>query len=172
MARSTSAWQHLRAALALPFVVTVVVPTALLVLVGPGRTTDTWIPSWAARLLGAPLLVAGLAMIVATVRLFARLGDGTLAPWDPTRRLVVAGPYRYVRNPMITGVFAVLLAESLLFTSVTILLYSGGFAIVNIVYMRVSEEPGLRRRFGTDYETYAANVRAWLPRRTPWQPPR
>jgi protein-S-isoprenylcysteine O-methyltransferase Ste14 len=38
------------------------------------------------------------------------------------------------------------------------------------VYMPLVEEPGLKRRFGEDYETYAANVPRWLPRLRPWEP--
>jgi protein-S-isoprenylcysteine O-methyltransferase Ste14 len=63
--------------------------------------------------LGGLLCAAGLAMLVWTVSLFVRVGRGTLAPWDPTRRLVVAGPYTRVRNPMITGVFGVIAGEAI-----------------------------------------------------------
>jgi protein-S-isoprenylcysteine O-methyltransferase Ste14 len=62
-------------------------------------------------LIGVALIAAGLALWLWTLRLFIRIGEGTLAPWDPTRRLVVEGPYRRVRNPMITAVLAVLLGE-------------------------------------------------------------
>ncbi len=170
MADNPSTWQHARAILQLPLVVTVVVPTCLLLL-GRGREPDPWLPPWISWLLGAALLLAGLSLIVTTVRLFARLGGGTLAPWDPPTRLVVAGPYRHVRNPMITGVFAVLLAESVLFSSIALLLWFCGFVIANLLYMHVSEEPALRRRFGADYDAYADNVPAWIPRRTAWIPP-
>ncbi len=163
MTHNPSAWRHVRAILQLPFVVTVVVPLCLLLL-GPASGSTSWI--W--RLLGLALILAGLTLIVTTVRLLARSGGGTLAPWDHTVRLVVAGPYRYVRNPMITGVFAVLLGESLLFGSTALLLWFGGFVLVNVAYIRLSEEPGLRRRFGKDYDVYAANVPAWFPRPTAW----
>ena len=163
MTHHPSPWRHVRAILQLPFVVTVVVPAGLLLLGHRSGST-----SWIWRLLGLALILAGLTLIVTTVRLFVRLGGGTLAPWDHTVRLVVAGPYRYVRNPMITGVFAVLLGESLLFGSAALLLWFGGFVLVNVVYIRLSEEPGLRRRFGKDYDVYAANVPAWFPRPTAW----
>ena len=73
---------------------------------------------------GAALVTVGLGLFYRTVSLFAAVGRGTLAPWDPTRRLVVRGPYRHVRNPMITGVLSVLLGEGLVFGSVSILVAS------------------------------------------------
>lgn len=166
MPQRTFGWRQARAVLLLPVVVTVVVPTCLLLL----TEATLPVPAWLAWPVGIALLLAGLALIVSCVRLFARLGRGTLAPWDPPTRLVVAGPYRYVRNPMITGVFAVLLAESLLLDSTAVFWWFAGFVLVNLTYVRLSEEPALRRRFGADYEVYADNVRAWIPRPSPWRP--
>lgn len=103
-----------------------------------------------------------------TIRLFVSQGRGTLAPWDPTSRLVVAGPYRHVRNPMISGVLCVLLGEAALFGSAPLVLWFGIVLGVNAVYMPLVEEPGLVRRFGADYESYRAHVPRWLPRLTPW----
>ena len=60
----------------------------------------------------AVVAAAGLAMLVWTVTLFVRVGRGTLAPWDPTRRLVARGPYARVRNPMISGVLAIIVGEA------------------------------------------------------------
>jgi protein-S-isoprenylcysteine O-methyltransferase Ste14 len=96
--------------------------------------------------------------------LFARVGEGTLAPWDPTRKLVVRGPYRHVRNPMITGVLAILLGEAALFGSWPLLVWAFGFFALNAIYMPLVEEPGLVRRFGDDYVRYRRNVPRWLPR--------
>src|SRR5437879_1577441 len=73
--------------------------------------------------LGLALIGAGLTLMVRTISLLATVGKGTLAPWDPTRRLVVRGPYRRVRNPMISGVMAVLLGEAALLGSPSLLLW-------------------------------------------------
>jgi protein-S-isoprenylcysteine O-methyltransferase Ste14 len=145
--------------------VTIAVPLAILVL-GDGPSF-----SWPRAVAGGVLIAGGVAMWAWTVRLFARLGRGTLAPWDPTERLVVEGPYRHVRNPMITAVLAVLLGEALLFGSMSILLFAAGFVVVNWAYFVLSEEPGLERRFGEEYRAYRDAVPRWLPRRTPWAPP-
>lgn len=165
-----SARRHLVAIAQLPFMVTVVVPIGLLFL-ERNRASERWLPLWISAVAAGVLLALGLTLFVSTLRLFGTQGAGTLAPWDPTTRLVVAGPYRYVRNPMITGVFAVLLAEAVLFSSPALMLWFFGFVIGNVVYMRLSEEPGLRQRFGPAYDTYADNVPAWIPRTTPWDPP-
>lgn len=158
-----SAWRHARAIVLLPGTVAVVVPAVVLI-AGDGSDLD------APRVvLGAPLLVAGFAMWVWTVRLFARIGRGTLAPWDPTQRLVVAGPYAHVRNPMITGVLALLLGEALIFGSVAIAIWAAVFAVTNHAFFLAYEEPAVERRFGEDYRRYKENVPRWIPRRAPWR---
>ena len=92
------------------------------------------------------------------------MGRGTLAPWYPPERLVVRGPYRYVRNPMITGVVSVLLGEAALFASPAVLAWAGFVFALNAVYFPLIEEPDLRSRFGSDYDAYAASTPRWLPR--------
>jgi protein-S-isoprenylcysteine O-methyltransferase Ste14 len=157
-----SVWRHLLAVGLLPFTVAVVVP--VIVLWRNGADPGTW----ALALAGLVLIALGLALVAWTVTLFARIGRGTLAPWDPTSRLVVAGPYRHVRNPMISGVLAVLLGEAAVFASMPLLLWFATVFLVNAVYFPLVEEPGLRRRFGDEYEAYRANVPRWIPRRRPW----
>jgi protein-S-isoprenylcysteine O-methyltransferase Ste14 len=122
-------------------------------------------------LLGLALIGTGFALWLWTVRLFSRIGKGTLAPWDPTQRLVVEGPYRHVRNPMISAVLAVLAGEAALFGSLPLLVWCAAFFTGNAVFFRRYEEPGLERRFGEDYRAYKRNVPRWLPRRTAWTPP-
>jgi protein-S-isoprenylcysteine O-methyltransferase Ste14 len=143
-------------------VVTIVVP--VLILRGDAPALGWW------SIFGALLIAAGFAMWAWTVRLFARIGRGTLAPWDPTRRLVVAGPYRYVRNPMISAVVAVLLGEAIFFGSAALAIWCGLFFAVNALGFLVYEEPGLEQRFGEPYREYKRNVPRWIPRRTPWAP--
>lgn len=155
-----SAWRHVRAIALLPGMVTVVVPAILI-----ARNGTDFDPVRAA--LGAPFVAGGFAMWVWTVRLFARIGKGTLAPWDPTERLVVEGPYAHVRNPMITGVLAVLLGEALVLGSPTIAIWAGVFALVNHVFFLAYEEPSVERRFGDEYRRYKENVPRWIPRRGP-----
>lgn len=117
---------------------------------------------------GAVVFAAGLTLFSWCVALFARVGRGTLAPWDPTQRLVAVGPYRHVRNPMITGVATMLAGEALVSGSRLIALWLVAFVIINHAYFLLSEEPGLVRRFGLGYEEYRAAVPRWIPRIRPW----
>ena len=111
----------------------------------------------------------GLWFLIATISLFIRHGKGTLAPWDPTTRLIITGPYAYVRNPMITGVLTVLLGEAFVFHSMRILVWCLLFLGINTAYFILSEEPGMERRFGQAYREYRSNVPRWIPRLTPWK---
>jgi protein-S-isoprenylcysteine O-methyltransferase Ste14 len=169
-----SLWRHLRAIGLLPVMGTLVVPGAIL-LIGDDPVNVGWgLPSGLAVLavlLGVALIAIGLLLMVRTVRLFASIGQGTLAPWDPTSHLVVQGPYRHVRNPMISGVLFILLGEAALLGSVALLIWAAGFFAVNAVYMPLVEERGLRRRFGEEYDVYRANVPPWLPRLRAWTEP-
>jgi protein-S-isoprenylcysteine O-methyltransferase Ste14 len=105
-----------------------------------------------------------------TILTFIRIGRGTLAPWSPTRKLVVGGMYAYVRNPMILGVITVLVGESLMLSSVGILTWAILVFLINTVYFVFSEEPGLEKRFGEEYREYKRDVPRWIPRRKPWRP--
>ena len=117
---------------------------------------------------GLMCLAAGVALFGLCLRRFAGEGQGTLAPWDPPRVLVVRGPYRYVRNPMITGVIVVLLGEALVLRSFPMLGWASLFTLLNLVYIPLVEEPDLERRFGESYRRYCANVPRIVPRATPW----
>jgi protein-S-isoprenylcysteine O-methyltransferase Ste14 len=125
--------------------------------------------SYAQVALGSLFICFGLFLMAWTVRLFRRIGKGTLAPWDPTQRLVIVGPYAHTRNPMIAGVLSVLLGEGILCGSLAILAWTFLFFLVNTLYFKLSEEPGLLKRFGDEYATYRANVPMWLPRLKPWR---
>ena len=164
------AWRVARAVLALPFAVTVLVPALI---VGIGGASIGWGLDGGAQalavVLGGLLIAAGLVLWAATVRLFASIGGGTLAPWDPPERLVVRGPYRHLRHPMISGVVAGACRRgagprdgrgS----------RSGGRSSLpsNAIFLAKVEEPALVRRFGADYERYMANVNRWLPRVRGW----
>ena len=163
--------RHLAAILLLPFVMTVIVPRWIL---SAWEASDTRWPVGSdleatGRVLGALLLIAGFALFAWCVSLFARVGRGTLAPWDPTRRLVAVGPYRYVRNPMISGVAMILAGEALFFGSRYLAGWLCVFALFNHAYFLVVEEPGLLRRFGVYYAEYRAAVPRWIPRLRPWR---
>jgi len=159
--------RHLLSIALLPFLVVVIVPGALLEGSDEVRPADHWwlpLRSFA----GVILFVWGFAFFAWCVSLFARVGRGTLAPWDPTRHLVVTGPYRYVRNPMISGVALMLLGEAVVWGSRAVGLWAASFLAINHLYFVLSEEPGLARRFGQEYRTYKAAVPRWIPRLRPW----
>lgn len=152
----------------LPLTAAGVVPAVLLARIGWAPALASVHPARAAA--GALVAAAGLAMLVWTVTLFIRVGRGTLAPWDPTRRLVVRGPYAHVRNPMITGVLTILIGQAIAFGAWPLWEWAAAFLVINHVYFVASEEPGLRRRFGAEYDEYKQNVPRWMPRVRPWHP--
>lgn len=160
----SATFRHTLAILALPFVVVAVIPAWL---VRAFAATDSrWDGpmAWAGGALGILSVLAGFGLFAWCVSLFARVGQGTLAPWDPTQKLVAAGPYRYVRNPMISGVALMLVGQALIRGSWVIALWAGTFILINHIYFVLSEEPGLERRFGESYRAYKANVPRWVPR--------
>jgi protein-S-isoprenylcysteine O-methyltransferase Ste14 len=124
------------------------------------------------KITGGVLLLAGLTLFIYTVFLFKTIGKGTLAPWSPKQKLVISGPYRYCRNPMITGVLFILLGEALMLFSTSILLWAAIFFSINTIYFITSEEPGLLTRFGKDYRAYKRHVPRWVPRITPYKDPK
>ena len=118
---------------------------------------------------GVLIGLAALALLVISIRLIIVYANTTVMPWTPSEKLVIRGPYRIVRNPMISGVVGMILAEGLLLGSPGILLLALAFFLGNTVYFIFSEEPKLEERFGEDYRRYKTNVRRWWPRLKPWE---
>lgn len=116
---------------------------------------------------GILVVLIGLAVYFRCVWSFAASGGATPAPIDAPKRLVGEGLYRYVRNPMYLGVFAVLAGEAMLFRAGSIALYALGCWGFWHTFVIVYEEPTLERDLGDAYRRYCAQVPRWWPRRTP-----
>jgi protein-S-isoprenylcysteine O-methyltransferase Ste14 len=165
-------WQHLNAVILLPFMVTVVIPTIILHFTGLDGSALQRPAPWNVLMVvsAGVLLGVGLPLFAATIWFFGKIGRGTLAPWNPPQHLVVVGPYRYVRNPMISSLLFVLLAEALLFGSLPLVGYFAAVFLLNSIYFPLVEEPGLEKRFGEEYIRYKQHVPRWIPRLTPNSP--
>ena len=122
------------------------------------------------RWIGAVPSVLGFAVALRCIWDFGWTGHGTPAPIAPPQRLVVVGFYRYVRNPMYVGFFAGWSGLWLVFGRANAALLTAAFLVVVgvVLFVRVYEEPTLRKMFGAEYEEYCRNVRAWLPRMHAW----
>jgi protein-S-isoprenylcysteine O-methyltransferase Ste14 len=132
------------------------------VLSSSGVLPPTAIGIWqsAGMIVGA----AGAALALSCIVAFALVGKGTPAPFDPPRRLVVQGPYRFVRNPMYIGAGLAMAGAALFYRSFALLGYIGVFFLVTHLFVAGYEEPTLGRTFGEDYKAYCDKVGRWWPR--------
>jgi protein-S-isoprenylcysteine O-methyltransferase Ste14 len=112
----------------------------------------------------------GLFLLFWCVRDFYISGKGTLAPWNPPRKLVIVGLYRFHRNPMYIGVLLILTGWCLASGSTILIVYSASIAIMFHLRVIRNEEPWLEEEFGEDWLAYSAAVSRWMPRVTPWFP--
>jgi protein-S-isoprenylcysteine O-methyltransferase Ste14 len=109
-------------------------------------------------------IAVGIGLYVWSVANFARVGRGTPGPWDPPRRVVATGPFRWVRNPMYIAVLLVVVGQGLLFESVAVVVYAVILAVVFHLFVIGYEEPTLHELFDGDYDDYRRAVPRWLPR--------
>ncbi len=122
-------------------------------------------PRWqipGGRGVGAGLMVAGVAVVLYCSGLFSRIGRGTPVPVEPPQHLVIAGLYRFSRNPMYVAHVAFLLGLFLYRGEASLLLYAGIYAGAVHAWVVRLEEPGLRRRFGDEYVRYTEQVPRWI----------
>ena len=161
--KEPSLLKHLRDIILLPFMVTVVIPYLLY------NGNQTLLPdNFILKSAGIIFYCAGLSLFLWTNYLFKTFGKGTLAPWSVKQHLVIRGPYKYCRNPMITGVLFILIGETLFLHSTNILIWTCIFFTIHIFYFAFKEEPDLYKRFGEEYKLYKENVPRWIPRLTPY----
>lgn len=128
---------------------------------GHSTTSLVWL-----QIVGWVVLAAGAAVLIEAFARFVVDGLGTPAPVAPPEKLVVSGLYRYVRNPMYLAVTAVILGQAAVFASWVLVAYAVVFVAVTWSFVHWYEEPTLRQKFGTDYETYLRSVPGWWPRLT------
>lgn len=139
--------------------VLIYVPARLLSWSGIDRPAAIEVQQVAGIVIGA----IGAAIALWCVLTFASLGRGTPAPFDPPRRLVIRGPYRFVRNPMYIGAGLALAGAALFYESLSLLAYAGIFFLATHLFVILYEEPALRQTFGQEYEAYRGRVRRWWP---------
>jgi protein-S-isoprenylcysteine O-methyltransferase Ste14 len=139
--------------------VLIYVPTRLLSWSGIVRPATIEVQQVAGMIIGA----AGAMVALWCIFTFAAAGKGTPAPFDPPRRLVIQGPYRFVRNPMYIGAGLALAGAALFYESLPLLGYTGLFFLATHLLVVWYEEPALRRTFGQEYEAYSDRVRRWWP---------
>ena len=153
----------IKAFLIFPINVMGVIPTFLVWCSWPGGVLEGFPYSFSnVRSLVAMLLIAvGAGLCWKTVSLFIEYGEGTPAPFDPPRKLVIRGPYIYMRNPMMVAVCLVLSGEALLFASVPLGLWFLFFFGLCLILIPLWEEPDLEKRFGESYREYKQKVPRW-----------
>jgi len=113
---------------------------------------------------GLVVLSLGGALALSCILTFALVGNGTPAPFDPPRKLVVKGPYRWVRNPMYIGAGFVLLGTALYFHSLALAAFAAAFWTVAHLFVVFYEEIKLERTFGAFYADYRNSVGRWVPK--------
>jgi protein-S-isoprenylcysteine O-methyltransferase Ste14 len=115
------------------------------------------------RFLGLLPLMFGLVLAFWVLLSFALFGKGTPAPFDPPKRLVVTGPFRYVRNPMYWGAVLVIVGEGLVFQSIALFFLAILLWVFFHAFVIYYEEPTLKKEFGQEYESYLKTVPRWAP---------
>ena len=110
-----------------------------------------------------PVFLVAFILIGWSVQNFLKV-KGTPVPFNPPPQLVTDGPYAYTRNPMLTGVFALLFGIGVLFGSVSLLfIFTPLFILVNVWELKAIEEPELLKRLGQDYPEYRKNTPMFFP---------
>ncbi len=160
--------------------VSAIVCSAIFLVIAPGFVAGMvpwWISEWRIeppflgipliRMAGGALLLLGTIVLLDSFVRFAVQGVGTPAPVFPTRRLVVTGLYRYVRNPMYVAVVSTIFGQGLILGNARLLEYGGLVWLLFHLFVLLYEEPTLRASFGSEYRLFCAEVPRWIPRVTP-----
>ena len=127
------------------------------------ETVTPFLPLALCYLTGSLLIIVGTLLILFSSYYLARRGIGTPFPLDPPQRMVVAGPYAYIQHPMVLGLTAILLGQTLCYQSAYLLLYSLFSFFSALLFVLYIEEPELKGRFGTDYTAYWSVIPRWIP---------
>lgn len=148
-----------------------IVKNILFTIIIPG-TFGVYLPIWLGqqsagpeawwRWLALPFLLAGIGILLRCIWEFGKQGEGTPFPLDPPKNLVTGSLYQYSRNPMYVGVLAAIAGWAVWFSSLLLGLYWLAVGLVFNLFVRIVEEPFLKKQFGPAYEEYCGKVPRWL----------
>ena len=117
--------------------------------------------SWIIALLSIVIGVGGTAW--SALHFFKM--KGTPVPFNPPPKLVLTGPYEYVRNPMLTGVFIFLFGIGFAIKSLSlVVVFTPLYILANVWELKMIEEPELVRRLGEGYVDYRHRTPMFIPR--------
>ena len=121
------------------------------------------LPEYSIIPLSVPVMTVGVALTAWSAFHFLKV-KGTPVPFNPPPKLVKTGPYRYIRNPMLTGVFLLLIGLGLFINSFSLVVFfTPLFVLINVWELKRIEEPELIRRLGDEYIKYRRETPMFLP---------
>ncbi len=113
--------------------------------------------------IGLVFIISGICLTLFSIASFLR-ARGTPVPVSPPPTLVTSGPYRFARNPMLSGVFIQLFGLGIALGSVSLtLIFTPLFIIINVWELKTVEEPELLKRLGEPYAEYKKQVPMFFP---------
>jgi len=93
-----------------------------------------------------------------------RKARGTPVPVNPPQELIVNGPYKLIRNPMLTGVFLLMFGLGFLMHSLSlVLVFTPLYALAHAWELKQIEEPELAMRFGDEFLAYRKRTPMFFP---------
>lgn len=127
------------------------------------------LPGGARLLVSIPVMFAGIAITAWSGFHFLRV-KGTPVPFNPPPEVVTTGPYRFSRNPMLTGVFLFLFGLGLYLDSFSLVVFfTPLFILTNAWELKQIEEPELTKRFGEEYIDYRRRTPMFIPQLGRWE---
>lgn len=131
--------------------------------------TDRWLllpwplPSGAAWLIAVLFIALGAGLAAWSAFDFLK-AKGSPVPFNPPPALVTTGPYRFTRNPMLTGIFLLLFGIGFALKSLSlVVLYTPLYILANVWEIKAIEEPELVKRLGEAYVAYQRRTPMFIP---------
>lgn len=158
----------------LKMIITLPVALLFLSLVALFVLASTWVDkkflffqfesSWWTLALSITILILGWLICMWAALVFLR-NRGTPVPFNPPPKLITTGLYRYCRNPMLLGLFIILLGLGLLLGSLSLIfIFTPVFILINVLYLKAIEEKEMEKKFGKQYLEYKKRVPMFFPK--------
>jgi len=146
----------------LPFFVLIIVP-AVLIWIDPFPPLELGL--W--RLLGVAFVLFGSIVFITSHRMIYKpdqwKGIPSALPGEPNQ-LITNGPYRFIRHPIVTSIFLILIGETVLTQSIMPVIWLLLIGIIGIPIIVYVEEPRLEKKFGNEYREYKKRVPRFIPK--------